>query len=237
VPYFVILVVEFTPHRFAQAMNIAPYIDHTILKPTTTAGDVIRLCSEAAQYGFAAVCLPPPYVALAAQQLQGTPVRIAAVIGFPFGYSTITAKIAEVNQAIADGAQELDIVHNLTALKNGAWGYLKEEISILTQLAHSNGCKVKIIVESGILTDDELIMCCETYAMLGIDFMKTSTGYAEVGATIQAVRLMHSHLPANIAIKASGGIRNFAFAKELVAAGATRLGCSASLQVVKESNE
>ncbi len=218
-------------------MNIAPYIDHTILKPTTTAGDITQLCAEAVAYGFAAVCVPPPYVQLAAQQLWGTPVRVATVIGFPFGYSTLTAKIAEATQAIADGAHELDVVHNITALKNGAWSYLAEEIAVLTNLIHTGGAHIKVIIESGILTDEEITRCCEIYAPCNIDFLKTSTGYAEVGATLHAVQLMHQHLPPNIAIKASGGIRNFAFARQLVAAGATRLGCSASLQIVKESNE
>jgi deoxyribose-phosphate aldolase len=216
-------------------MNIAAYIDHTILKPTTTAADIKKLCNEAAEQHFAAVCVPPYYVADAKKLLDGTEVKVATVIGFPFGYSAVAAKVAEIHEAIKDGADELDMVHNIAALKNGDWSYLEQEITACIAPIHKAGKVIKVIVESGVLTDEELIKCCALYAKQSIDFMKTSTGYAETGATIHAVRLMRAHLPAQIAIKASGGIRNFAFAKELVDAGATRIGCSASIQIVKES--
>lgn len=218
-------------------MNIAHYIDHTILKPTTAAGDITRLCTEAAINGFAAVCVPPPYVKLAVDLLKITPVLVATVVGFPFGYSCTAAKVAEIQKAIDDGAHELDIVHNLTYLKNGHWNELRDDIAVCCEVIQAHRRTVKVIIESGILTDEEIIKCCELYAPLKVNFLKTSTGYAEVGATVHAVRLMRKHLPSNIGIKASGGIRNFAFAKELTDAGATRLGCSASLQIVKESNE
>ena len=143
----------------------------------------------------------------------------------------------EIAQGIEDGADEFDIVHNITALKDGAYEYIADEIGQCTHLAHNARKKVKVIVESGILSNEELLKCCELYAPLGVDFMKTSTGYAETGATVHAVQIMRKHLPASIAIKASGGIRTFAFAKELIEAGATRIGCSASLQIVKESKE
>jgi deoxyribose-phosphate aldolase len=162
---------------------------------------------------------------------------LATVIGFPLGYNTTAAKLEEINQAIADGADELDIVHNVLAVKAGDWLYLEAETRACIQLAHSAGKRIKIIVESGVLTDDELEKCCALYVQLRPDFLKTSTGYAETGATIHAVRLMRAHLPANIDIKASGGIRNFKFAKELIDAGATRLGCSASVDIVKEGKE
>ncbi len=218
-------------------MKINPYIDHTVLKPTTRTGDVTRLCTEAATNGFASVCVPPPYVNLAVDLLKITPVLIGTVIGFPFGYNTTEAKLIEIQDALANGAHEFDIVHNLTMLKNKDWYAMQSEIAVCTQLVHKHGAVVKIIVESGILTDEEIIKCCELYSPLKINFMKTSTGYSSMGATVHAVKLMREHLPANIAIKASGGIRNFAFAKELIDAGATRIGCSASLQIVKESNE
>ena len=209
--------------------TLASYIDHTILKPTTSHIEITKICKEAREYGFAAVCVPPPYVAQAARE----GVRVATVIGFPFGYSVTAAKSAEVAQALTDGADELDVVINLTRLKEGDWGALEAEMRILAFAIHGAGRLVKVIIESGVLTDEEIIRCCEVYSRVGVDFLKTSTGYAEKGATVEAVRLMRKHLPANIRIKASGGIRTYAFAKELIAAGADRLGASASVEIVK----
>ena len=160
-------------------------------------------------------------------------VKVATVIGFPFGYSTTKAKLAEVTQAIADGADELDIVISLVALKEGDWAQLEEEMRVLTERAHGAGKIVKVIIESGILTDGEIIKCCSVYSRVGVDFLKTSTGYAEKGATVAAVRLMREHLPPRVKIKASGGIRDYVFAAALVEAGADRLGCSASVEIVK----
>ena len=160
-------------------------------------------------------------------------VKVATVIGFPFGYSTTAAKLAEVEQAIKDGAGELDIVINLVALKEGYWDQLEEEMHILTQRAHTANRLVKVIIESGILTDEEIIRCCTIYSRVGVDFLKTSTGYAEKGASLAAVRLMRQHLPPQIKIKASGGIRDYPFAASLIEAGAGRLGCSASVEIVK----
>jgi deoxyribose-phosphate aldolase len=214
-------------------MNIAQYIDHTILKPTTLISDIDSLCSEAKQYGFAAVCVPPNFVKKAKELTAGSAVKVATVIGFPFGYSAVEAKIAEILLAIVDGVDELDVVINISAIKNGDWMYLADEINHIMPIIRSKGKVIKIIIESGILTDDEIIKCCEIYGMAGIDYLKTSTGYAEKGATVEAVKLFRLHLPANIQIKASGGIRDYAFAKQLVDAGATRLGCSAGVAIVK----
>lgn len=213
-------------------INLASHIDHTILKPTTTHIEIEKICKEAMEWGFAAVCVPPPMVSEAAALIKGG-VKVATVIGFPFGYSTVRAKLAEVDQAIADGADELDIVINLIALKGGNWPALEEEMKVLTERAHAAGKLVKVIIESGVLTDEEIIRCCALYARAGVDFLKTSTGYAATGATIAAVRLMRKHLPAGIRIKASGGIRDAVFARELIEAGADRLGCSASVEIVK----
>jgi len=215
--------------------TIASYIDHTLLKPTATHIDINKICNEALVYGFAAVCVPPPLVRVARSLLKGERpvVKVATVIGFPFGYSTVQAKLAEVEVAIADGADELDIVINLVALKEGDWGVLEEEMRPLTQRAHEQGKIVKVIIESGILTDEEIIRCCEVYSRIGVDFLKTSTGYAERGATVEAVRLMREHLPARVKIKASGGIRDYAAAMAMVEAGADRLGCSASVEIVR----
>ena len=213
-------------------MNIASYIDHTFLKPNTTYIDIKKICEEAMQYGFAAVCIPPPLVKEAKNILTGSMVRVATVIGFPFGYSVIKAKLTETEQAIADGSDELDIVINLIALKNGSWSYLETEMQQVTGLAHANNKLVKVIIESGLLTDEEIIKCCEVYSKIEVDFLKTSTGYAEKGATVEAVQLMRKNLPVSIKIKASGGIRTYEFARQLIDAGAARLGCSASVAIV-----
>lgn len=217
-------------------MNIAAYIDHTILKPTTLVADVDRLCAEAIDYGFAAVCVPPLFVKQAKALTAGSGVKVATVIGFPFGYSAIEAKLAEIVLAIVDGADELDMVINISAVKNNDWQFLANEINAVMPVIRSKGKVIKVIIESGILTDEEIIRCCDIYGMAGVDFMKTSTGYAEKGATIEAVQLMRRHLADAIKIKASGGIKTFSFAKALVEAGADRLGCSSSVQIVAEED-
>ncbi len=216
-------------------MNINCYIDHTVLKPTTTLQDVEQLCQEAIQYQFAAVCVPPLFVKKATAFVAGTGVKVATVIGFPFGYSAIEAKVAETVLAIVDGADELDLVINISAIKNKDWQFLANEINTILPIVRNKNKVLKIIIESGILTDEEIITCCDLYGAAGVDFMKTSTGYAATGATVAAVALMRKHLANAIQIKASGGIKNYTFAKALIKAGATRLGCSSSIQIVEEA--
>ena len=213
------------------------YIDHTILKPTTTLSDVEKICEEAKHYQFAAVCVPPLYVKKAKEILINTSVKVATVIGFPFGYSAIEAKVAEIVLAIVDGADELDMVINISAIKNNDWNFIANEINTIIPIIKSKNKVIKVIIESGILTDDEIIKCCDIYGAAGVDYVKTSTGYAEKGATIHAVKIIRAHLADSVKIKASGGIKTYQFAKELIDAGATRLGCSSSLQIVKESLE
>src|SRR3954464_4823002 len=176
-------------------MQINQYIDHTILKPTTTIADIEKLCTEAIQYSFAAVCVPPPFVKKAKELTAGRPVHLASVIGFPFGYSAIEAKIAEVLLAIVDGADELDIVINLIALKNNDWEYLANEINHIMPVAKQQDKVVKIIIESGLLTTNEIAKCCELYGAAGIDYLKLSTGYAETGATLTTAQQMPDSLP------------------------------------------
>jgi len=213
-------------------MNIAAYIDHTILKPTTLVADVEKLCDEAKAYHFAAVCVPPNFVKKAKEFTAGSSVKVATVIGFPFGYSAIEAKIAEIVLAIIDGADDLDVVINISAIKNNDWEYLANEINHIMPVIKQNHKTIKIIIESGLLTDEEILKCCQLYGAAEIDFLKTSTGYAEKGATVEAVQLFRKNLPAHIQIKASGGIRDYSFAKQLVEAGATRIGCSAGVAIV-----
>lgn len=213
-------------------LPINQYIDHTILKPTTLVLDIYKLCEEAKQYQFAAVCVPPNFVKLAKEKLTGSAVKVATVIGFPFGYSATEAKIAELILAMVDGADELDVVANIAAIKNGDWLAISDEINHLMPIIRSKGKTVKIIIESGVLTDEEIIKCCDIYGAAGIDFLKTSTGYAEKGASVEAVQLFRKHLPEHIQIKASGGIRDYATAKLMIDAGATRIGCSAGVAIV-----
>ena len=216
-------------------MNINSYIDHTVLKPTTTLQDVELLCREAIEYQFAAVCIPPLYVKKATALVAGTAVKVATVIGFPFGYSAIEAKVAETVLAIVDGADELDLVINISAIKNKDWQFLASEINAILPIIRNKNKVIKIIIESGILTDEEITTCCDLYGAAGVDFMKTSTGYAATGATVEAVALMRKHLADAVQIKASGGIKNYTFAKALIEAGATRLGCSSSIKIVEEA--
>lgn len=216
-------------------MDIAHYIDHTLLKPTATLSEIEKLCKEAIEYGFAAVCVPPLYVKKSREFLTGTKIKVATVIGFPFGYSAIEAKVAEIVLAIVDGADELDMVVNISAIKNGDWEFIANEINTIMPIVNNKEKELKVIIESGILTDDEIIKCCDIYGAAGVDYVKTSTGYAEKGASIHAVHLIRTHLTDTIKIKASGGIKSYSFAKELINAGANRLGCSSSIKIVEES--
>ena len=218
-------------------MNIAQYIDHTLLKPTATWAEIENVCKEAMEYGFAAACVPPLYVKKVAELLTNSQVNAATVIGFPFGYSAIEAKVAEIVLAIVDGADELDMVVNISAIKNSDWTFIANEINTVMPIIKNKGKIIKVIIESGVLTDDEIIKCCDIYGAAGVDYVKTSTGYAEKGASIHAVQLIRAHLSDAVKIKASGGIKSYSFAKELINAGANRLGCSSSIQIFKESRE
>ncbi len=219
-----------------EKMPLNKYIDHTILKPTCLVSDIVKLCTEAKQYDFAAVCVPPNFVKLAKEQVAGSDVKVATVIGFPFGYCATEAKIAEIILAMVDGADELDVVANISAIKNGDWSAIADEINHIMPIIRSKGKAVKIIIESGVLTNDEIVKCCDIYGLAGIDLLKTSTGYAEKGASVEAVELFRKHLPDSVHIKASGGIRDFATAKQMIDAGATRIGCSAGVAIVTGAN-
>lgn len=217
-------------------MNIASYIDHTLLKPVAVKQDIRKLCEEARDYRFMAVCVPPCYVSFAREILKGTAVKVATVAGFPMGYSVAEAKQKEAEIALGEGADEIDAVLNLTALKNGDWDYLKAEAHALLKPVRQYKKTLKVIIESGLLTDNEIISCCELYAEAGVHFLKTSTGFAQSGASVEAVELMRRHLPSSVLIKASGGIRSYDQAKALIDAGASRLGCSAGVDIVNEAN-
>jgi len=175
-----------------EKMPLNKYIDHTILKPTCLVVDIHQVCEEAKMYAFAAVCVPPNFVKLAKTLTAGTDVKVATVIGFPFGYSATEAKIAEIILAMVDGADELDVVANISAIKNGDWMAIADEINHIMPVIRSKGKIVKIIIESGVLTDEEIIKCCDIYGIAGIDYLKTSTGYAEKGASVEAVNYLEN---------------------------------------------
>lgn len=217
-------------------MQLHHLIDHTLLKPTALLSEIHQLCREAVTYQFASVCVPPPFVKIARDNLSGSHVKVATVVGFPFGYSAVEAKVAETVLALVDGADELDIVASILAIKNHDWTYIANEINHLLPIVRNKNRIIKIIIESGILTEQEIITCCDIYGAAGIDFLKTSTGYAENGATEEAIRLFRKHLPAHVKIKASGGIRTYEQAVAMVVAGADRLGCSASVSIIKGEN-
>lgn len=215
-------------------MNVASYIDHTILKATTVIDDINKLCAEALQYKFAAVCVPPSFVKTAKKILQESEVKVATVIGFPLGYSVTAAKLKEAQQALEDGADELDIVLNISAVKSGLWNKAEAEIKELIIAVHERGKFAKIIIESGVLSDQEIISCCGICSRCDADFVKTSTGYTETGATLTAVQLLRANLPSHIRIKASGGIKTYEAAKMFIEAGADRIGCSAGVSIIKQ---
>lgn len=213
-------------------MNLAPYIDHTILHAATKRQDIDTLCSEAMQYQFAAVCVPPNYVKRATKQLKNSLVRIATVIGFPLGYHTRQTKLFELNQAIKHGAHEIDMVINIGAVKDRRWTFLQREINNLCCEAHRQGAIIKVIIETALLTTEEITTVCTICTQCKVDFVKTSTGFSTAGADIATIQHIRQILPPSIAIKASGGIRTRAFAEQLVKAGATRLGCSQSIAII-----
>lgn len=213
--------------------SISSYIDHTLLSATATPAAIQRLCSEAIQFRFAAVCLPPYFVSMARKRIKNNEVKIATVIGFPFGYNTIESKKAEVINAIGSGADELDMVINIAALKSNNYPYLEQEIQSCLQPIRLHRKKIKIIIESGVLTPKEIIACCYFYAKFKVDFIKTSTGFAAKGADVATIKLMRENLPEEIQIKASGGIRTFTFAMDLIEAGANRIGTSSGLDILE----
>lgn len=213
-------------------VDLKKAIEHTLLKQDATRDQVKQLCEEAVEHGFGGVCVPPYYVADAAKLLEDTGVKVVTVIGFPLGYELPAVKVEEAKRAVDHGADELDMVMNVAAFRSGDINWVKNDIDSVATIARMNNKKIKVIIESGILTDDEIKQACAICAELEVDFVKTSTGFAAAGASVEHVKLMRSVLPKKIAIKASGGIRDRAFADALIAAGATRIGASASIKIV-----
>ena len=219
------------------ATDFGRYIDHTLLRPIATPSDVRRLCAEAIEHGMAAVCIFPSYVPLAREVLKDARVKIATVIAFPFGVTFTEIKEAEMRASAGLGADEADFVVNIAALKSGDDRAIESEMQHLTAKARTLGVLTKFIIETAYLTSDEKIRACKIANRVRPDFMKTSTGYGPSGATVEDVTLMRAHLLPEIRIKAAGGIRCYKEALELLAAGASRLGTSAGIQILEEARK
>lgn len=210
----------------------AKTIEHTNLKPTATPDEISKLCEEAKTYGFGAVCVAPCYVPMAVKLLKGTDVRVVTAVGFPFGSTSTKAKEFEARQAVLDGADEIDMVTNIGMMKAGDEKCVMEDIKAVVEAAR--GKKVKIIIETCYLTDDEKIKACGLAAKAGASFVKTSTGFGPAGANVHDVRLLRKAVGSRMGIKASGGVRTFKQALELIKAGADKIGTSAGVAIIRE---
>ncbi|MCP4760192.1 MAG: deoxyribose-phosphate aldolase [archaeon] len=213
--------------------KINEYIDHTILKPESTQEDVIKICKEAIQYKFASVCVNPIYTSLVSERLKGSKVKTCTVIGFPLGSNTTYIKVKETEECIKNGANEIDMVINVGAVKAGDLEYIRSDISNVLNVTKGKAL-LKVILETCLLTDNEIISICNICKDLDVDFVKTSTGFNSSGATIKHVKLMRNIVGQKMGVKASGGIRSLETALNMINAGATRLGASSSLKIMDE---
>jgi deoxyribose-phosphate aldolase len=213
--------------------DLAAAIEHTLLRPDTTLQDVRRLCEEATQYKFAGVCVPPFFVRDARRLLgDQSRVRVVTVVGFPMGYTGIAAKSEEIRRAADDGADDVDAVINIAALKSGNWNHVSHDIESVARAAHLRGKTLKLILECGLLSAEEIQKVCEIAQGAQVGWLKTSTGMHGIASTADMVRQLRAMAAPPMKIKASGGIRDAQLARELIAAGADRLGCSASLHII-----
>lgn len=214
-------------------MNLAKYIDHTLLKPSAGKDDIIKLCAEAKKYGFASVCVNSSYVKLAKKELEQSDVKVCTVIGFPLGACSTKAKAEETKAALADGCDEFDMVIHIGALKEKDFGYVKNDIKAVVDAA--NGKCVKVIIETCLLNDEEKISAVNLSCEAGASFVKTSTGFSTGGATAEDVALMRKYADKNVKVKASTGIRDYETAMKMIAAGADRIGTSAGAKIVENA--
>ncbi len=212
--------------------DLAGFIDHTMLKPEATAAEIDRMCSEAIEYGFASVCVNPTWAKRVAEALKGTPVVACCVVGFPLGASTPEIKAMEARRALRDGAREIDMVINVGALKSGLFDTVRQDIAGVSEACREAGALCKVILETALLSDEEKVIASQIAVEAKADFVKTSTGFGPGGATVYDVALMREAVGPKIGVKASGGIRSVEDAKQMIAAGATRIGASAGVQIV-----
>lgn len=213
-------------------MNIAKMIDHTLLKANTTKAQIVQLCEEAKEYGFASVCVNPTWVATAAELLKGTDVKVCTVIGFPLGANTPETKAFETKDAIEKGATEVDMVINIGALKDGDDELVERDIRAVVEAAKGKAL-VKVIIETCLLSEEEKVRACRLAVQAGADYVKTSTGFSTGGATVEDIALMRKTVGPNIGVKASGGVRDLQGAEAMIEAGATRIGTSSGVAIVQ----
>lgn len=216
--------------------QLAKMIDHTLLKPEATRSDIEKLCKEAIEYGFYSVVVNPSYVSLAVSLLKNTGIKVVSVIGFPLGSTLPEVKAFEADQVLKLGANEIDMVINIGALKNRNYELVKREIEEVAKVAHAHNALIKVIIETCYLTDEEKIIACKIAEEAGADFIKTSTGFGPSGATVHDVELMRKTVSPHIGIKAAGGIRTAEQAIAMIKAGATRIGASKSIEIIKSLN-
>jgi deoxyribose-phosphate aldolase len=214
-------------------MQLNRYIDHTLLKADATSSQIQKLCLQAREHEFFSVCINSYYVKKALPLLQGSKTSVCTVVGFPLGASTMETKRFEAMKSVAEGAREIDMVLNISAVKSQEWQYALDDMASLAQVCHQQGALLKVIFEMALLTEDEKRKACELAVKAQVDFVKTSTGFSTGGATIEDVKLMRSIVGPSMGVKASGGIRDTETARAMIQAGATRLGTSASVEIIK----
>jgi deoxyribose-phosphate aldolase len=217
------------------APDVAALIDHTMLKPEATRDEIVKLAREAKQFQFASVCVNPYWIPVVASELAGTSVKTCTVVAFPLGATPSIIKVAEARQTIRDGAQEVDMVINVGALRSGDLDTVLDDVRAVTEACHAGGAIVKVILETALLDDNQKVMACSLCKIAGADFVKTSTGFSKSGATAHDVALMRSVVGPDVGVKASGGIRTLADLKTMTTAGANRIGASASVKIVQEA--
>jgi deoxyribose-phosphate aldolase len=217
----------------AGAADIASYIDHTLLKPEASEADVLKVCAEAAKYRFKSVCVNPIWVKTVTTALKGSGVLTCSVVGFPLGATPTDVKSFEARGAVLDGADEVDMVINISAARAGDKGALTDDIAAVAETVHAGGAILKVIIETALLTDEQKVLACQAAVEAGADFVKTSTGFNGGGATVEDVALMRRTVGPDLGVKASGGVRSLADAQAMIAAGATRIGASSGIAIVK----
>jgi len=217
--------------------SMAHMIDHTLLKPDATQDEIAQLCYEARKYGFASVCVNPGNAALCAQLLKGSGVPVCVVVGFPLGATSTETKVFEAQQAIREGATEVDMVINVGALKSRDYELVERDIASVARACHAGNAILKVIIEAALLTDEEKVVASQLTKVAGADFVKTSTGFGPGGATLEDVALMRRVVGPTIGVKAAGGIRSYEDAQQMIAAGASRIGASASVRIMQEAGE
>jgi deoxyribose-phosphate aldolase len=217
--------------------EVARLIDHTLLRPDATRAEIVKLCKEARQYEFASVCVNPYWVPLAAAELAGSPVKVCTVVGFPLGATTTESKIAETEAALRVGAQEIDMVMNIGAMRSGDQEAVRQDIHGVVEAAHRAGAIVKVILETAFLDDNQKATACTLAKLAGADFVKTSTGFGPSGATAHDVALMRLVVGPDMGVKAAGGVRTLEDLQKLAAAGASRIGASASVKIAEAAGK